>query len=168
MANNNIDIEKLKSYINDLEEKITPLTKSKKPDAKPDQEVNREVKRTYAVTDKKKEQLEKARAKRKENLDNQNKIKKLESAKLLLENEISRPEVVRSNKASPVPPPQTSESEVEESQSESSSEEEVVIIKKQAKKPKAKADAKSKPKKKPSKTIIIESSSESESESESE
>ena len=75
MANNNIDIEKLKSYINDLEEKITPLTKSKKPDAKPDQEVIREVKRTYAVTDKKKEQLEKARAKRKENLDNKNKYR---------------------------------------------------------------------------------------------
>jgi prefoldin subunit 5 len=29
MQNNNIDIEKLRSYINDLEEQITPLTKTK-------------------------------------------------------------------------------------------------------------------------------------------
>lgn len=149
--NNNIDIEKLRSYINDLEEQITPLTKSKgKPDVKeviqeeqeqpitspPSQPTKKKITRT--VTEKKKEQLIKAREVRKTNTETRNKMKKLESAKLLLQNEIVKP-----SKQQLV------------SETESSSESEIVIVKKP------------KQKKKPRKKIIIqddESTEESEDE----
>jgi len=156
---NNIDIEKLRNYINDLEEKITPLTKSRsKKDAKPITETKEEpiddsveeeepepVKKkiTRTVTEKKKEQLIKAREVKKENMEKRNKIKKLESAKLLLKEEISKPK----------PKPDLVSSE---SASEVETDEEIIVVKK---KPKPK------PKKKPVKKIIIQEEDSTDSES---
>jgi hypothetical protein len=127
MQNNNIDIEKLKNYINDLEEQITPLTKSRlKKDVKPvdeSKEDNQEpasppqpVKKkiTRTVTEKKKEQLIKAREIRKANTEARNKMKKLESAKLLLQDEITKPNLISS-------------------ESSSESEPEIVVVKKKKK-----------------------------------
>ena len=106
MKNYNIDIEKLRNYINDLEEQVTPLTKSKskkvvEPDEQPDKPNNADLiedspvpskkKITRTVTEKKKEQLVKAREVKKENMEKRNKLKKLESAKLLLSEEMSKP-----------------------------------------------------------------------------
>jgi hypothetical protein len=161
---NNIDIEKLRNYINDLEEKITPLTKSRlKKDVKPVKEISEEpaasplakvqpveeeepqpVKKkiTRTVTEKKKEQLIKAREVKKENMEKRNKIKKLESAKLLLQEEITKPK----------PKPDIVNSE---SASEVDTDEEIIVVKK---KPKPK-------KKKPKKKIIIEEDDSSEEES---
>ncbi|NBP15935.1 hypothetical protein EBU95_16350 [bacterium] len=158
---NNIDIEKLRNYINDLEEKITPLTKSRpQKDVKPVKEISEEpaasplarvqpveedgpklVKKkiTRTVTEKKKEQLIKAREVKKENMEKRNKLKKLESAKLLLQEEISKPkqELISS-----------------ESPSEVDTEEEIIVVKKKAK-----------PKKKPKKKIIIQEDDSTDSES---
>lgn len=158
MQNNNIDIEKLKNYINDLEEQITPLTKSRpsgsvdttkkyisgKKDVKPVKEISEEpveeepatsvatpptrkqsalrmqepqpVKKkiTRTVTEKKKEQLIKAREIRKANTEARNKMKKLESAKLLLQDEITKPNLISS-------------------ESSSESEPEIVVVKKKKK-----------------------------------
>ena len=105
MKNNNIDIEKLRNYINDLEEQVTPLTKSKSKkvdqtvdevaktesaDLIEDSPVPSKKKITRTVTEKKKEQLVKAREVKKENMEKRNKLKKLESAKLLLSEELSQ------------------------------------------------------------------------------
>ena len=158
--NNDIDIEKLRNYINDLEEKITPLTKTRpKKDIKPAKEIKEEVvddsveeepkpepvkkKITRTVTEKKKEQLIKAREVKKENMEKRNKLKKLESAKLLLKEEISKPK--------PKPKPDLVSSE---SASEVDTEEEIIVVKKKAK-----------PKKKPKKKIIIQEDDSTDSES---
>jgi hypothetical protein len=184
MKNNNIDIEKLRNYINDLEEQVTPLTKSKskKVDQTVDevaktesadliedspQPVPSKKKITRTVTEKKKEQLVKAREVKKENMEKRNKLKKLESAKLLLSEEISKPKTTKQvlSEAS------SSESTSEESESE----EEVIVVKKKATKTKPKDKAKpdklshdrsgrAKPKKK---KIIIEEDESSSSESSS-
>jgi hypothetical protein len=154
--NNDIDIEKLRNYINDLEEKVTPLTKARsKKDVKPVNE-SKEVpveeneepepikkKITRTVTEKKKEQLIKAREVKKENMEKRNKLKKLESAKLLLKEEISKPK----------PKPDLVSSE---SASEVETDEEIIVVKK---KPKPK------PKKKPVKKIIIQEEDSTDSES---
>ena len=145
---NNIDIEKLRNYINDLEEKITPLTKSRPKKAvkseepkepEPVEEVEEEEPQPVK---KKKEQLIKAREVKKENMEKRNKIKKLESAKLLLKEEISKPkkELIESS----------------ESASEVETDEEIIVVKK---KPKPK------PKKKPVKKIIIQEEDSTDSES---
>jgi hypothetical protein len=157
--NNDIDIEKLRNYINDLEEKITPLTKTRlKKDVKPVNEIKEEPveveedeldsqpikkKITRTVTEKKKEQLIKAREVKKENMEKRNKLKKLESAKLLLKEEISKPK--------PKPKPDLVSSE---SASEVDTEEEIIVVKKKAK-----------PKKKPKKKIIIQEDDSTDSES---
>ena len=171
---NNIDIEKLRNYINDLEEKITPLTKSRSKKAVKKEEPKEPVgdkyqptraslvkepepesieeepkpepvkkKITRTVTEKKKEQLIKAREVKKENMEKRNKIKKLESAKLLLKEEISKPK----------PKPDLVSSE---SASEVETDEEIIVVKK---KPKPK------PKKKPVKKIIIQEEDSTDSES---
>ena len=157
--NNDIDIEKLRNYINDLEEKVTPLTKARsKKDVKPVKETIEEPiddsveeeepqpikkKITRTVTEKKKEQLIKAREVKKENMEKRNKLKKLESAKLLLKEEISKPK--------PKPKPDLVSSE---SASEVDTEEEIIVVKKKAK-----------PKKKPKKKIIIQEDDSTDSES---
>jgi hypothetical protein len=155
MQNNNIDIEKLRSYINDLEEQITPLTKTKsksKHDITPIEETQDEPitsqepepikkKITRTVTEKKKEQLIKAREIRKTNTEKRNKIKKLESAKLLLQDEITKPK----------------KEELVSSEPESSSEEPEIVI---VKKPKVIK------KKKPKKKIIIQDDESTEESSE--
>ena len=160
---NNLDIEKLKSYINDLEEQITPLTKkgnSKQPEQAgafteatncayrpvetpiPHPEVieqpkQAKSKKQYSVTDKKLMALELAREKKNQNHEKRVKEKKLESAKLLLAEEISKP------KEPLKPKPTKKVIEVE-----SDSEPEIIYVKK--------------PKK--NKKIIVEESSDSESE----
>ena len=153
--NNDIDIEKLRNYINDLEEKVTPLTKArskkdvKKEEPEPIEEepveeepepVRKKITRT--VTEKKKEQLIKAREVKKENMEKRKALKKLESAKLLLKEEISKPkpELVSS-----------------ESASEVETDEEIIVVKK-----------KQKTKKKPKKKIIIQEDSSESSESDDE
>ena len=50
---NNIDIEKLKSYINDLEETITPLQKSKSKGKTDTTEPEEKPKITRTLTDRK-------------------------------------------------------------------------------------------------------------------
>ena len=87
---NNLDIEKLKSYINDLEEQITPLTKKAKsksyepvevPELDPiEQPIPTKSKKQYSVTDKKLMALELAREKKNQNHEKRVKEKKLESA----------------------------------------------------------------------------------------
>jgi len=181
---NNIDIEKLKSYINDLEETITPLQKSKSKGKTDTAETEEKPKITRTLTDKKKEQLQKAREVRQSNVEIRKKTKKLENAKLLLESEISQglatsqssvlhrtgsalaskpptPAPVSNNK--PVKSKSQSESEHSdvESSSAESSEPEIVIVKKSKKKNPVKVVKKKKP---PKKIVIEESSTESESE----
>jgi hypothetical protein len=157
---NNIDIEKLKSYINDLEETITPLQKSKSKGKTEIDEPDEKPKITRTLTDRKKEQLQKAREVRQSNVEIRKKTKKLEHAKLLLESEISKP-------PAPIPNPTKSKSQsesehsVEESSSDESSEPEIVIVKKSKKKKPEKVVKKKKP---PKKIVIEESSTESESE----
>jgi hypothetical protein len=163
---NNIDIEKLKSYINDLEETITPLQKSKSKGKTEGVEEVEKPKITRTVTDRKKEQLEKAREIRKANVAMRQKSKKLENAKLLLENEISKPPTptpapVSNSKPVKSKPQSESEHSVEESSSDESSEPEIVIVKKSKKKKPVKIVQKKKP---PKKIVIEESSTESESE----
>jgi len=95
----NIDIETLKNYINDLEEQTIPLTKKTTAKTKQNETVEQteitappvKQKRPYNVTEKKKEQLVMAREKRRANDVLRAKQKKLESAKLLLENELTQP-----------------------------------------------------------------------------
>lgn len=142
----NIDIEKLKSYINDLEEQITPLTKKSTTKQKlpinPEtpQEVAQEVeveekpkkpKKPYTVSDKKMMALELAREKKNANHALRVKQRKLESAKLLLENELVQPK-------KPVKPVK----QIIKEESESEDEPQVIYIKK--------------PKKKVKKPIIIQ------------
>ena len=163
---NNIDIEKLKSYINDLEETITPLQKSKSKSKIETGEPEEKPKITRTVTDKKKEQLEKAREIRKANVAMRQKSKKLENAKLLLENEISKPAPAPVSNSKPVKSKPQSESEQSDNETSSveSSEPEIVIVKK-SKKKKEQKPVKVVKKKKPAKKIVIEeSSTESESE----
>ena len=168
--NNDIDIEKLRNYINDLEEKITPLTKSrpkkdvkkeepKEPEPEPVEEeeepepIKKKITRT--VTEKKKEQLIKAREVKKENMEKRNKLKKLESAKLLLKEEISKPK--------PKPKPDLVSSE---SASEVDTEEEIIVVKKKAIRvvDSTRSSARE-PKKKPKKKIIIQEDDSTDSES---
>jgi hypothetical protein len=78
-------------------------------------------------------------------MEKRNKLKKLESAKLLLKEEISKPK--------PKPKPDLVSSE---SASEVDTEEEIIVVKKKAK-----------PKKKPKKKIIIQEDDSTDSESES-
>ena len=141
MNNNNIDIEKLKNYINELDEQITPLTKKSnaklntvstiQEDAKevtmPNETTKKKITRT--VTDKKKEQLAKAREIKNANHQVRTKQKKLEYAKMLLENEVSKPETT---KPSSKPKP-TKVIEVE-----SDSEPEIIFVKKPKSKSKSK------------------------------
>jgi len=172
---NNIDIEKLKSYINDLEETITPLQKSKSKSKTGIDEPEEKPKITRTLTDRKKEQLQKAREVRQSNVEIRKKTKKLENAKLLLENEISKPAAPAPIPAEakgplhlpkptkPKPQSESEQSDVETS-SDESSEPEIVIVKK-SKKKKDKKPEKVVKKKKPAKKIVIEeSSTESESE----
>ena len=154
--NNDIDIEKLRNYINDLEEKVTPLTKARSKKIIKEEPVDEEpveeepepepVKKkiTRTVTEKKKEQLIKAREVKKENMEKRKALKKLESAKLLLKEEISKPK----------PKPELVSSE---SASEVETDEEIIVVKK-----------KQKTKKKPKKKIIIQEDSSESSESDDE
>jgi hypothetical protein len=190
--NNDIDIEKLRNYINDLEEKITPLTKSRpKKDVKPVKEIKEEPvddsveeeeepepepikkKITRTVTEKKKEQLIKAREIKKENMEKRNKLKKLESAKLLLKEEISKPKPkpkpddYASKELASCPARGATAGAVRrsgdlissESASEVETDEEIIVVKKKAK---------PKPKKKPKKKIIIQEEDTTTEEEESE
>ena len=152
----NIDIEKLKSYINDLEEQITPLTKKsttkqKLPNPETPQEVVQEVeveekpkkpKKPYTVSDKKMMALEMAREKKNANHALRVKQRKLESAKLLLENELIQPKKT----VKPV------KQKIVQEQSESEDEPQVIYIKK--------------PKKKVKKPIIIQQDDSTSGESE--
>ena len=79
-------------------------------------------KRPYTVTDKKKEQLVMAREKKNANDILRGKQKKLESAKLLLENELKQPK-------------QELPSKPRKEQSDTESEDEVIYIKMPKKKP---------------------------------
>ena len=152
----NLDIEKLKSYINDLEEQITPLTKKsttrqKLPNPETPQEVIQEAepeekpkkpKKPYTVSDKKMMALEMAREKKNANHALRVKQRKLESAKLLLENELVQPKkTVRPIKQ-----------KIVQEESESEDEPQVIYIKK--------------PKKKVKKPIIIQQDDSSSSGSE--
>jgi hypothetical protein len=138
----NLDIEKLKNYINDLEEQITPLTKKsttrQKLPTNPEtpQEVAQEVeleekpkkpKKPYNVSDKKMMALEMAREKKNANHALRVKQKKLESAKLLLENELVQP------KKTPVV--KAVKQKIIQEESESEEEPQVIYIKKPKKKP---------------------------------
>ena len=125
----NIDIETLKNYINDLEEKSVPLTKTTTAKSKQvvdtpvmQQQDIKKQKRPYTVTDKKKEQLVMAREKKNANDILRGKQKKLESAKLLLENELKQPK-------------QELPSKPRKEQSDTESEDEVIYIKMPKKKP---------------------------------
>lgn len=152
----NIDIEKLKSYINDLEEQITPLTKKsttkqKLPNPETPQEVVQEVeveekpkkpKKPYTVSDKKMMALEMAREKKNANHALRVKQRKLESAKLLLENELIQPKKT----VKPI------KQKIVQEQSESEDEPQVIYIKK--------------PKKKVKKPIIIQQDDSTSGESE--
>ena len=153
----NIDIEKLKSYINDLEEQITPLTKKsttkQKLPTNPEtpQEVVQEVeveekpkkpKKPYTVSDKKMMALEMAREKKNANHALRVKQRKLESAKLLLENELIQPKKT----VKPI------KQKIVQEQSESEDEPQVIYIKK--------------PKKKVKKPIIIQQDDSTSGESE--
>jgi hypothetical protein len=162
---NNIDIEKLKSYINDLEETIIPLQKSKSKGKTDTAEPEEKPKITRTLTDRKKEQLQKAREVRQSNVEIRKKTKKLEHAKLLLENEISKPAppapIPKPTK--PKPQSESEQSDVETS-SDESSEPEIVIVKKSKKKKEQKPVKIVKKKKPPKKIVIEESSTESESE----
>jgi len=169
---NNIDIEKLKNYINDLEETITPLQKSKSKNNSEATEIKPKITRT--VTDKKKEQLENARKARQKNVEMRQKAKKLESAKMLLANEVGVPTAGSSGMQTNPPVKNLSKppSDIPDVNSESSSsitsassEPEIVVIKKSKKKKPIQTIKKKKPAKK---IIIEESSSESETETESE
>lgn len=135
----NIDIEKLKSYINDLEEQITPLTKKsttkQKLPTNPEtpQEINqvediveekpKKPKKPYTVSDKKMMALEMAREKKNANHALRVKQRKLESAKLLLENELIQPKKT----VKPV-------KQIIKEESESEDEPQVIYIKKPKKK----------------------------------
>jgi hypothetical protein len=138
----NLDIEKLKSYINDLEEQITPLTKKsttrQKLPANPEmteeinqqediQEKPKKPKKPYTVSDKKMMALEMAREKKNANHALRVKQKKLESAKLLLENELVQP------KKAPVV--KAVKQKIIQEESESEEEPQVIYIKKPKKKP---------------------------------
>jgi len=138
----NLDIEKLKSYINDLEEQITPLTKksttkqklSTNPETKEetfeiveDKEIQKKPRKPYNVSDKKMMALEMAREKKNANHALRVKQRKLESAKLLLENELIQP------KKTPVVK-QVKQKIIQE-ESESEEEPQVIYIKKPKKKP---------------------------------
>ena len=152
----NIDIEKLKSYINDLEEQITPLTKKsttkqKLPNPETPQEVVQEVeveekpkkpKKPYTVSDKKMMALEMAREKKNANHALRVKQRKLESAKLLLENELIQPKKT----IKPI------KQKIVQEESESEDEPQVIYIKK--------------PKKKVKKPIIIQQDDSTSGESE--
>ena len=143
----NLDIEKLKNYINDLEEQITPLTKKsttrqKLPtNPKMTEEINQQEdiqekpkkpKKPYNVSDKKMMALEMAREKKNANHALRVKQRKLESAKLLLENELIQPKKT----IKPI------KQKIVQEQSESEDEPQVIYIKK--------------PKKKVKKPIIIQ------------
>ena len=153
----NIDIEKLKSYINDLEEQITPLTKKSTtkqklpPNPETPQEVAQEVeveekpkkpKKPYNVSDKKMMALEMAREKKNANHALRVKQRKLESAKLLLENELVQPKKT----VKPI------KQKIVQEESESEDEPQVIYIKK--------------PKKKVKKPIIIQQDDSTSGESE--
>ena len=141
-----IDIETLKNYISDLEEQTTPLTKtSVKSKAVDAAEPVQKPKKTYTVTDKKREQLVMAREKKTANDVLRGKAKKLESAKLLLENELKQPK-------QELPPKPAKEQPVAEEE-----EEEVIYMKIPKSKPKPKR-----------KQIIIQQDDDSSSSDESE
>jgi hypothetical protein len=135
----NLDIEKLKSYINDLEEQITPLTKKsttrQKLPANPEmteeikevevEEKPKKPKKPYTVSDKKMMALEMAREKKNANHALRVKQRKLESAKLLLENELVQPKKT----VKPI------KQKIVQEESESEDEPQVIYIKKPKKKP---------------------------------
>jgi len=135
----NLDIEKLKSYINDLEEQITPLTKKSttkqklptNPETKEETneiiEDKKKPRKPYNVSDKKMMALEMAREKKNANHALRVKQKKLESAKLLLENELVQP------KKAPVV--KVAKQKIIQEESESEEEPQVIYIKKPKKKP---------------------------------
>jgi hypothetical protein len=136
----NLDIEKLKNYINDLEEQITPLTKKSNTRQKlpTNPEMTEEIKedevikekpkkpkKPYNVSDKKMMALEMAREKKNANHALRVKQKKLESAKLLLENELVQPKKT----VKPI------KQKIIQEESESEEEPQVIYIKKPKKKP---------------------------------
>jgi hypothetical protein len=135
----NLDIEKLKSHINDLEEQITPLTKKSttkqklptNPETKEEPneiiEDKKKPRKPYNVSDKKMMALEMAREKKNANHALRVKQKKLESAKLLLENELVQP------KKAPVV--KAVKQKIIQEESESEEEPQVIYIKKPKKKP---------------------------------
>ena len=100
----NIDIEKLKLHISELEEKQTPLTKSKtpkvkeilKPEVKEEvKEEVQEIKEKKRWSEKKEEQFKLMQEKRKAQVENNKHQKKLEHAKLLLEEHVkSKPKSI--------------------------------------------------------------------------
>ena len=120
MNNNNIDIEKLKQYINDLDEQIVPLTKKTVP---------KEPKVKKPISDLKREQLIKARVVVNANHQTRIKQKKLEYAKILLEDEISKPKPV-------LPIITKAKKQIIAQESETEPEPEIIYIKKHKKKPK--------------------------------
>ena len=147
----NLDIEKLKTYINDLEEQIVPLTKKAMNKTKqtllPIVEMNPEVipdlgrppippstpkpkiRKQYDVSDKKMQALALAREKKNINHELRTKQKKLEYAKMLFENESVQPV----KKIAPKPKQIIQESE-SESESEEDESPQVIYIKKPKKK----------------------------------
>lgn len=149
----NFDIEKLKSIISELEDKTTPLTKSKNKNGESkeaNKEPNIEVsqpkeKDKKRWSEKKAEQFKLMQEKRKAQVDNIKKVKKLESAKILLSEALKSG---ATNKKQYLP---KNDKDIKE---DSEQEEEIIYIKKD------------KPKKKVKKIIIHQSSSESDSSSE--
>lgn len=155
----NLDIEKLKLYIDQLEESQTPLTKSKttkkeiKSEIKPEitQEIVQEIKpikEKKRWSEKKEEQFKIMQEKRKVQVENNKNKKKLENAKLLFNdytNKLNETKKIL---------PKTNKEIVENSDV---SEAEIIHVRKEKKS-----------KKKIKKIVIEESESETETESESE
>lgn len=149
----NYDIEKLKQIINDLEEKNTPLTITKKPKEK--------VKKP--MSDLKKAQFEAMVEKRKKQVEDIRNSKKLQSAKILLK-EVTKEDIKKEDIKKELPKQEDIKKELpkkdikyKEKENSEEEEEEIIYLSK-----------KSKPKKKIKKIVIQESESESESESEQE
>jgi len=144
----NYDIEKLKKIINDLEEeKNTPLTIPKKPKEK--------VKKP--MSDLKKAQFEAMVEKRKKQVEDIRNSKKLQGAKILLNQALKTDEVKKELPKQEEVKKELPKKDIKYKEKENSEEEEEEIIY---------LSKKSKPKKKIKKIVIQESESETESEQE--
>lgn len=144
----NYDIEKLKQIINDLEEKNTPLTIPKKPKEK--------VKKP--MTEKKKAQFEAMFEKRKKQVEDIRNSKKLQGAKILLNQALKSEEVKKELPKKEEVKKELPKKDIKYKEDSNSEEEEEVIY----------LSKKSKPKKKIKKIVIQESDTETETESEPE